>query len=546
MEEVVSEQLDAASIEARIMSLDATSITILGWLPSCRNDSDIVKKSGAWNYSLATVVRSLKRIYKIFDIDSFDCETSKRKRAIELYHVFKNAKYPETAFSRRGKTDIRENVARDFISAYTEESVEMGVEDNLDCNRVGTLNRVQLKILKALAKGKDKYEVAHEVQILPAQVADEVPHIFAHLHITSHSLNEKRQIACELYEEYVSLHGEPVGVEVGTSTTVVGSSEREVSAWVGVGEYDFNHLASLIAGLSPRVKQVAGHLADGLNVSAIAKAMSISEASVQPYASNVYSKLGLHHSLGAEKRQGLLKLAYARFLSGDYEVAVVEKPAEAKPPPASDDVFPMEFQGVNITVVAQKLKKLTPRLQELALCLIRAKDPLKELEVAPSTLSAYKGSLYSQLGLTGRGLTKKERLKVLELAYEEAFRTTSYAPPAKVEVTPPSVLEEEVPSESQVVAPAPGPVAGVLPRKEEDSLPPEAASQYGQGVPIILSDPETIVDVSVISGRHREGAFDKEVQQKRQSGFHPEVLVVYPTANPAVNFVQLILIKRKG
>lgn len=103
----MSKSLDAASIEARIMSLDATSITVLGWLPSCRNDSDIVRKSGAWNYTLATVQQSLERIYQVFDIDSLDCAISKRQRAIDLYHVFKNAKYPETAFSRRGKTDIR-------------------------------------------------------------------------------------------------------------------------------------------------------------------------------------------------------------------------------------------------------------------------------------------------------------------------------------------------------------------------------------------------------------------------------------------------------
>lgn len=528
----MSEDLDAASIEARIMSLDATSISVLCWLPFCRNNKDIIRRSGAWNFTETIVQQSLERIYKTFEIDSLACALSKRQRAIDLYLIFKNAEYPETAFSRRGRTRISEKDTRDLYYDDEKESDGMDAMDNLDSSRVGTLNDVQLKILKALSEGKDKYVISRDLRISVEQVVDDAPRIFDHLHIEG-TLEQRRHTACELYRKYVSEYGEPAlrnDSEVPLATSA--PKPKEASPFNGNG-HDIDHLARSISELSPRVKQVAAHLAEGLDIPAIAKAMNISEASVQPYASNVYSKLGLHFSLGTAKRLGLLKLAYARFVSGEYETTASETPAETAAQPAATAAV-TEFKGVNIAVVAQKLQKLTPRLKELALCLIRDKDPIKEMQLAATTLNSYKGSLFSQLGLTGRGLTRKERLKVLGYAHEKA------SAPAATHHLPLSGSTEAKVFEPEPVVPDPQP----LPANEEPA-PAEAVPVYGQGVPIILSDPETIVDITVVSGRHREGAFDREVSHGRQSGFHPEVLVVYPTANPTVSLAQLILIKRK-
>lgn len=547
------ERFDVASIEARILSLDATSITILGWLPYSRNDRDIIRRSGSWNYTSAIIERSLDRIYKVLDIDELTCALSKRQKAIDMYLAFKNAEYPLTAFSRRGKQNESAHSAKIFSHDDKEESDEMDTMGNLDSNRVGTLNDVQLKILKALSEGKDKYVISRDLRISVEQVVDEAPRIFNHLQIESSSLEQKRRTACELYEDYVAEHGEPTTTGGAAPTA---STETKQPGEVNGHDHDLDNLARLIAGLSPRVKEVAGYLAEGRDLTDIAKVMGISESSVQPYVSNVYSKLGLHFSLGSAKRQGVLKLAHARFVSGSYEMSVPEESVEVKPSPASQAVVPAEFKGVNVGVIAQKLSKLTPRLLELAICLIRNKDPIKELHVAPSTLNSYKNSLFSQLGLTKRGLTRKERLKVLEFAHGKAFPAASsiattkgthsngHALPFRENPESLRIPEQPAPRPSSEEISESAPVPSRTVEADED-ISDETVQRYGQGVPIILSDPETIIDVAVISGQHREGIFDNEVNKKRQSGFHPEVLVVYPTANPTVSLAQLVLIKRK-
>ncbi|MBP6924655.1 MAG: helix-turn-helix transcriptional regulator [Candidatus Pacebacteria bacterium] len=544
----MSNYFDVASIEARILSLDATSISILGWLPYSTNDSDIMRRSGSWNYTLAMIEHSLNQIYKAFDIDEITCVTSKRKKAIDMYLAFKNAKYPMTAFSRRGRLTESANSTKIFPHEDKEESDEMDTMDNLNVNRVGTLSDIQLKILEALSEGKNKYVISRDLQISDKQVVDEAVRIFNHLQIESPSLEEKRRIACDLYEDHIAEHGEPVVVEVVTTTPVVPKEAVEVK-----GEYDFWRLAGLIASLSPRVKEAAKYLAAGLDIPAIAKAMQISESSVQPYASNVYSKLGLHHSLGADRRQTILKLVYEHFVSAGYEIASSVKSREAE---SLSTTVPVELNGVNITVVAQKLVKLTPRLRELATCLIQNKDPVKELQITLPTLNSYKHSLFSQLGLTGRGLTRKERLRVLEYAHDKIFATTppvvmakgthsnSHALPLETTLESVEIPEQTPPTVDEEASVIP---ISLPPRTVEDeaSSSNETVQQYGQGVPIMLPDPETITDVSVISGRHRVGAFDSELKRKRLEGFHPEVLVVYPTTNPKVSLAQLVLIRRK-
>lgn len=86
----MSETFDAASVEAKIISLSSTAMLVLSLLPDSKSDADIVRWSQRWKFTPEQIDQSLEQIYRTFGIAG-ECRVAKRQQAAELYRSYQGS-----------------------------------------------------------------------------------------------------------------------------------------------------------------------------------------------------------------------------------------------------------------------------------------------------------------------------------------------------------------------------------------------------------------------------------------------------------------------
>lgn len=312
-------------------------------------------------------------------------------------------------------------------------------------------------------------------------------------------------------------------------------------------------------------------LSEGKSKYGISRDLKITEESALAEVSKIFSHLEVDTVVSLEQRRKRAVELYQEFIAegGElpppYENIVARTGSTIRKILNDVAVQPTEEELERIIVA---LSNLGPQLQKIAECMYRdveASATARELSISESSVPAYISNMYSKLRLP-LSLGVKQRRNIFKLAYSqykagEVPMLEKVATPIRGPLAP--SVNRSTPLNGHV-EPAPlVPVSEMVakvpeeklsdqvfesPRPEPKELAPaadQAVPHYGPGVPIILSDPATILDVSVVSDRHHDGAFDKSVAEGRHKGFNPEILVVYPTTDPKVTHAQLILVKRK-
>lgn len=121
-------------------------------------------------------------------------------------------------------------------------------------------------------------------------------------------------------------------------------------------------------------------------------------------------------------------------------------------------------------------------------------------------------------------------------------------PPPEAEPisAPPEPEPVPAPPEAvQVVLPPPPP-APVQQPAAPVVVQAASAPMYGPGVSLELPDPQSILELEVISGVQGDRAFANRMADCRRRGLRPEQLIAYPTADPQKTLTLVVMVLRQS
>jgi len=207
------------------------------------------------------------------------------------------------------------------------------------------------------------------------------------------------------------------------------------------------------------------------------------------------------------------------------------------------DVAPSAI-GVEISAIVAKLDRLSPRKKEVVNCVAAdmSNDEIaRELELSPSSVVTMMSTIYAELGVPRNvsPSTRRQYVKAAVLRLRGSVEESD-AVLKEIQERPAAKGNGVHPVRKERVAPH-APHVGANGKNHADSAP-----HYGSGVPVMLSDPTTIVDIEVVSAEHESGVLASHIVRCRRAGLLPEVVVVFPTSDANVSHSHLIFVKRKS
>jgi hypothetical protein len=387
-------------------------------------------------------------------------------------------------------------------------------------------------------------------------------------------------------------------MEYETRHDVPGTTSRYVEKTTPLSTLvDIVAIAGKIAGLAARQKEVASCIVGDMTDEEIAKKLGLSKATPAIMLAAMYSSLGVPNDLPASERRAILKAATLKAIEPlqkniptheSIQEAPLPTPSprdlEAKKPTRiprpKEDSFSEEYDMTHVVVKLERAKK---RLQDIAHCIAYDLDPSEEMGLTEATATVYVGHLYKALELPF-SLGSKRRRRIVTEAYRlhesaTASEETSVKisePVAPVEhdpeptEPPATVAVEEAMVSNKADAAVIEPSSRGSGADEETALPTEemtSASEkivptavqeaptrrdvqvptpvYGPGVSIVLDDPNSIVDMEVVAAEHESGIVASHIVRCKRSGLRPEIVVVYPTADPTLTMSHIIFVKRQ-
>lgn len=479
----------------------------------------------------------------------------------------------------------------------------------LHIEKLESLSADQIMVLARINQGLSDEQIAEQLQLRPAKVASLLTGIYTSLQCESGSPEECRISAARIYHQYglervpkssirhaespdSDMEPDEGGPEMNEEATkavlsepvIEIASENLITPPPAPPRIDIASMVAKILQLSERRKEFLRYVVDDMTDEQIAQKMGLSKASPSAMFSSMCSDLGISLDLPRDKRRIYLKAAALRIVervsesdslleavAAEYPLKeVANRPQRPRP---CKDIRPA-FSDADMEQVVIKISRLTGRTREMMQCIAKDLDAATELRIAESSAGMYKNKLYSSLGLPS-SLGSKERKRIVKEAYHRLLRqgrpTQTPGPalkpdpeqPAKEPVVPekPAIIESIKNVVQEPQQPVEEPAAEPL-KTESYHEPVELVraapartpalnghaapiSSYGPGVPIVLVDPDTILDVEVVSGRHETGLIASHIVRCKRAGFRPEIVVVYPTNDPNVTQSHLVFVKRQ-
>lgn len=306
------------------------------------------------------------------------------------------------------------------------------------------------------------------------------------------------------------------GVSVNGSKASVIPSEIE-----GISIDEF---VQKLTQLTQKQKRFLSLVVTGKTNEEIAIELGLSRSSPQPMLSNLFSKFGFSSERTTEERKELLRKLIRRAL--EQNSASV---SNASQPNVQHSPLQPE---VDVEAVAEKLLHESARMKQLAKYVAEGKKPAEiaqEWDISNHSVSVYLSKLSRRLGLP-KEIKREARRQILASVYACYLQGTEKD----------STHDEiEIPAREKDCGISGG-LDSSRDKQKANGHDHGSAMHYGPGVPVILPDPSTILDVKVVLG----GRPDVHIQENRPIGFRPEMLVLYPTPDPSTTHSYLVLVKR--
>lgn len=568
---------DIASLEAIVNSLKTDTFLVLSRLSHGQSNDEIVKWSGSWNFSLLKIERALLEIYESFGLTALSSDAEKRKRAGDLYRACKEARYANKAPPPSTRRTLIEEIDQLF-SDDKEEEDEMEPLNDPRVKNVGLLSAAHRSVAECLSRGLDNYHISKDLRMDVDAVERSVLEVCQFLQTdTLGSPIERRNLAGQLYLQSIAAAKEaetkPVTLvemvrplELKAEPQAPTASPAPPASTDKPFGVDVDRLAKRLADLSPRQKELVSCIVAGMDNEQCARKLGVAGTSPQAMLSALFMKLGLGRQIPTAARRLYVRAAGFHIIGNKEKATDAVRDAEAlleqvratevevqlhapsTSAPTHSEARTIALSAVDIGQVAFKLSKLSRRVKEVADCIARGLDNnaiAQEMGLSINSVVPYISNLYGQLGL-GKALGLIERRSIVAEAQQLLMSGNLSAPAEDRAKTAEEVLEPTRPLAARAVngnGTSPSPPT---------SHPPAASGNghtlmphYGPGVPIVLADPATILDVEVVSGEHMSGVFASHILRGKREGFRPETLVVYPTSDPTVTLGHLIFVKRE-
>lgn len=205
-----------------------------------------------------------------------------------------------------------------------------------------------------------------------------------------------------------------------------------------------------------------------------------------------------------------------------------------------------DLKELNINELARKLQTTAPNIHQ------RIKSITRRLGIGASVKKGAPGKYVYAVALSMHGQTERA-LEILEAI--EGVPVKRVVPAAPVPAPPEVVLPDVAPAAelpeletaAQPPAPAPPQPSAPMPMPAPPVLAQAAqAPLYGPGVSLELPDPQTILEVEIVSGFPGDKRFAEQSAKCRGRGMRAEQLIAYPSADPGKTLTMLVMVRREN
>jgi len=204
---------DLASLEAKILSLDVKSMMVLSMLHKTTSDEEIIRWSGAWNYTQRDITRALNTIFKVLDLEHVPSK-QQRTAAAKLFVTYTQLRH---SIVRPAPTLKQRNINMDCYDTLADTSSDITI-DVLSpvAARIAKLTPKRKNYVRCLVEGMDTVGICAELGLTEASVIQYKSSIFSELQLTK-SLGIKNRM--NILKQAWDLHNRTKKAPIAESTT---------------------------------------------------------------------------------------------------------------------------------------------------------------------------------------------------------------------------------------------------------------------------------------------------------------------------------------
>ncbi len=258
---------DLASLEAKILSLDVKSMMVLSMLHKTTSDEEIIRWSGAWNYTRKDIDRAMQRIFFTLGLDSIPCHGDRRRAAAEKFITYSKFLNPQTRhrnepYKKETIMEEREHasVAADDISIDTIAPV---------ATKIGKLQQKRRDFVKCLVQDVKPEQIARELGLSESTVTQYKTVIFSELGLPkSLGIKNRMNILKQAWDLYNRTKKAPIAESTTRPPPEIMARPISDQVKPAVTQADQPKSGSLPANMSAEVMP-AVHFVDSVSIAGV-------------------------------------------------------------------------------------------------------------------------------------------------------------------------------------------------------------------------------------------------------------------------------------